>query len=303
MLSDLSPALDRRAFLTRIGAGVSAGIGTVAVAGCWRTPAAYATEDATTVPSHSVHPIGAELFTVRAAMQADVDRTLTRVAAIGYREVEMAGYFGRSARQIRDSLRSAGLVAPSALVSLGTTPDDWARVLEDAHTIGHRYVVIPTVPSALRQTLDGWRQVADRCNHAAEAAAKAGMQFAYHNHADEFIPIDGRVPYDLLVASTDPTLVALEIDLYWMTRAGQDPLTYFARWPGRIPLVHVKDSLGPPAHRMADVGAGTIDWRRLFAHRAEAGIRHFFVERDDAPDPFASLAASYAYLTRLDVPS
>ena len=111
--------------------------------------------------------------------------------------------------------------------------------------------------------------------------------------------MENRLPYDVLLEATDPAHVLFELDLYWITKGGQDPLAYFARWPGRFPLVHVKDSAGPPEHRMADVGSGTIEWARIFAHRKQAGIEHFFVERDDPPDPFASIAASHAYLSDL----
>ena len=128
----------------------------------------------------------------------------------------------------------------------------------------------------------------------------AGLQFAYHNHDFEFPKLDGQVPYDVLLQNTDPKLVQLEIDLYWITKAGQDPLTYFARWPGRVPLVHVKDSAGAPEHKMADVGQGKIDWKRIFAKRDQAGIKHFFVEHDQPPQPFEDIAASYKYLHELE---
>ncbi|HEX9611212.1 MAG TPA: sugar phosphate isomerase/epimerase, partial [Gemmatimonadales bacterium] len=100
--------------------------------------------------------------------------------------------------------------------------------------------------------------------------------------------------------NTDPQLVQLELDLYWITKGGQDPFRYFERWPGRIPLVHVKDSVGPPDHKMVDVGAGKIDFKQIFARRRQAGIRHYFVEHDEPPDPFGSIRASYEYLKRLE---
>ncbi len=128
----------------------------------------------------------------------------------------------------------------------------------------------------------------------------AGIQFAYHNHDFEFPKLEGQVPYDVLLQSTDPKLVQLEINLYWITKAGQDPLAYFARWPGRIPLVHVKDSAGPPEHKMVDVGQGTIDWKRIFAKRDQAGIKHAFVEHDQPPQPFEDIATSARYLKALE---
>ena len=243
--------------------------------------------------------IGVQLYTVRDALQRDFEGTLARVASIGYEEVEFAGYMGQTAAQVRDAMRRTGLSAPSAHVPFAALGKEWDRVLDDAHTIGHRYVVMPWLDEKDRQDLDAYRRIADRLNHAGESAARAGIRVAYHNHDFEFTPMENRLPYDVLLQSTDPRYVLLELDLYWITKGGKDPLAYFARWPGRFRLVHVKDSVGPPEHRMADVGAGTIDWGRIFAQRKQAGIEHVFVERDEPPDPFASIAASHAYLRHL----
>jgi sugar phosphate isomerase/epimerase len=192
-----------------------------------------------------------------------------------------------------------GLTAPSVHTG-NSAPDAWAKALDAAHVIGHEYIVMPFIPVERRKTLDDWKRVAADFNRLAATAQAAGLQFAYHNHDFEFPLVEGRVPYDVLLAETDPKLVQLEIDLYWMTKGGQDPLTYFARWPGRIPLVHVKDSLGPPDNKMADVGAGTIDWKRIFARSAQGGIKHYFVEHDQPANPLASITASCAYLKQLE---
>ena len=149
-------------------------------------------------------------------------------------------------------------------------------------------------------TLDGWKRVAEEFNRVGQLAKDTGIQFAYHNHDFEFPKMEGRIPFDVLLESTDPKLVQLEIDLYWITKGGQDPLAYFSRWPGRVPLVHVKDSMGGPEHKMVDVGAGKIDWKRIFAKREQAGIKHFFVEHDQPPQPFEDIAMSYKYLSQLE---
>jgi sugar phosphate isomerase/epimerase len=274
--------VNRRNFLHRSAAGLAAlSLPSQVVAGSRGT---------------GLEHIGVQLYTVREPLERDFDGTLAKVAAAGYREVEMAGYFGHTAVQVRDAMRRAGLSAPSAHVPLASLGDGWERVLADARTVGHRYLVMPWLDEEYRNSLDSYRRIADRLNRAGEAAGRAGIRFAYHNHDFEFRLIDERLPYDVLLESTDPAHVQFELDLYWITKGGQDPLAYFARWPGRFPMVHVKDSSGPPEHRMADVGAGTIDWKRIFSHRDEAGIGYFFVERDDPPDPFASIAASYRYL-------
>src|SRR5213595_4303489 len=191
-----------------------------------------------------------------------------------------------------------GLTAPSAHRQ-SLAPDQWRASLDAAKTIGHQYVVMPFIPAEQRKTMDGFKRVAQDFNRVAAQARDAGLQFAYHNHDFEFVRTEGRLPYDVLLEETDPKLVQLEIDLYWITKGGQDPLAYFARWPGRIPLVHVKDSAGPPEHKMVDVGQGKIDWKRIFAKKDQAGIKHFIVEHDQPPQPFDDIAVSYRNLSQL----
>ena len=246
-----------------------------------------------------IEKIGIQLYTVRDQMKADFEGTLAHIAEIGYKEVEFAGYFDHTPADVRAILDRHGLSAPSTHIGLGEM-DDWKKALDTAKAIGHEYVVVPWVPQEKRLTLDGWKNVASVFNRAAQMTKDAGMQFAYHNHDFEFPKMDGQVPYDVLLQSTDAKLVQLEIDLYWITKGGQDPLTYFARWPGRIPLVHVKDGGAAPEYKMADVGQGKIDWKRIFAKRDQAGIKHFFVEHDQPPQPFDDIAASYNYLKGLE---
>ena len=250
-------------------------------------------------PSRKLERIGLQLYTVRHEMEKDFAGTIAKVAAAGYQEVEFADYFGKAPADVKALLDHHGLTAPSAHIR-SLAPEQWRASLDAAKTIGHQYVVVPFIPAEARKTLDGFKQVAQDFNRVAAQAHDAGLQFAYHNHDFEFAPMEGRLPYDVLLEATDPKLVQLEIDLYWITKGGQDPLKYFARWPGRIPLVHVKDSGGPPDNKMMDVGAGTIDWKKIFAREDQAGIRHAFVEHDQPADAFASIKASCDYLKRLE---
>jgi len=252
-------------------------------------------------PAHGakLEKIGIQLYTVRDQMKADFEGTLARVAQIGYKEVEFAGYFDRSPADVRAILERNGLSAPATHL-MSDNPDGWKKAVDLAKAVGHDYLVAPWIPEEKRTNLDGWKRVAEEFNRVGQVAKDAGIQFAYHNHDFEFPKMEGQVPYDLLLQSTDPKLVQLEIDLYWITRGGQDPLAYFARWPGRTPLVHVKDSMGGPEHKMVDVGQGTIEWKRIFAKRAQAGIQHFFVEHDQPPQPFDDIAVSYKYLSQLE---
>jgi sugar phosphate isomerase/epimerase len=245
-----------------------------------------------------VEPIGLQLYTVRDVLGIAFGGTLARIAAIGYREVEFAGYFGRTPVQVRESLDRAGLAAPSAHVGLQALTSDLPRTLDAAHAIGHRYLVLPWLDEPARRTLDDYRRIADALNTAAEAARQAAVRIAYHNHDFELVPLEGVRPYDVLLQHTSAD-IAFELDLYWISKAGVDPALYMQRWPGRFPLVHVKDSAGPPGHEMTDVGSGTLDWGRIFALRRTAGIHHYFVEHDSPADPFASIETSYRYLRRL----
>ena len=240
--------------------------------------------------------IGLQLYTIRKAMERDFEGSLARVARIGYREVEFAGYFDHSAEQVRRILHRHDLAAPSAHISLEDIRTHWDRTVEDAHSIGHKYLVCAWINDEDR-TVDGYRKVAGEFNRAAETARKAGIEFGYHNHSYEFVPLDGQLPYDILLAASDPALVKFELDLFWITKGGADPLAYFAKYPGRFPLVHVKDMSRDG--KMVDVGKGTIDFRKIFADREQAGIRHFFVEHDEPANPFASIASSYAWLRGL----
>jgi sugar phosphate isomerase/epimerase len=250
-------------------------------------------------PTDRLGAVGLQLYTVRTLMQQDFEGTLAQVAQIGYREVEFAGTFGRSARDVRAILDRLGLRAPSTHLSKEALEREPDRVLDDCATIGHRYVCIAWVNEAERRTVESWKGVAEAFNRIGERCRRAGLQFAYHNHDFEFGLLEGKSLYDRLLAETDPALVQLELDLYWITKGGADPFAYFAQYPGRFPLVHVKDSAGPPDHRMVDVGRGTIDFRRIFAQR-HAGIRHFFVEHDRPADPLASIRTSFEYLKPLE---
>jgi sugar phosphate isomerase/epimerase len=275
--------MDRREFVTAAGAAGLAGAGLFAF-GCGG-------------PSRRLDHIGVQLYTVRTAMQEDLERTLERVAAIGYKEVEFAGYFDRTPQQIRALLDQNGLSAPSAHLPLESFEDNWDATVAAAATIGHHYVILPSLPTTDRTGLDAYRSYAERFNQFGERAKAAGLAFGYHNHDFEFTPQDGRIPYDVLLEQTDPALVTFEMDLFWITKAGGDPSTYFRDHPGRFHLVHVKDMTADGA--MVDVGAGTINFAALFALSAQAGIRHYVVEHDEPADPFASIAASYGYLHAL----
>ncbi|PYX33396.1 MAG: sugar phosphate isomerase/epimerase [Acidobacteria bacterium] len=261
---------------------------------------------------HKIDKIGVQLYTVRDLMKSDFDGTIAKVAQVGYMEVEFAGYFDHTPQQVRATLDKNGLTSPSCHVEYGLlAPDKWPAQLESAKVIGQSCIVNPWIPEELRKTDDDWKRAADTFNRAGEESKKAGIQFAYHNHWFEFLPENGKLPYDTLLKLCDKNLVKMELDLCWITVAGADPLKYFDRYPGRFPLVHVKDvktlpkiTTGGPQNfgdtvDLTEVGSGIVDWKRIFAQSDKAGIKHYIVEHDHPKVPLESIKTSYEYLSKL----
>jgi sugar phosphate isomerase/epimerase len=248
-------------------------------------------------PADMLKRIGIQLYTVRQALDANFAGTLQRLATIGYKEVEFAWNRGTTPAGTRTVLDDAGLTAPAAHLAVQDFEAGWSATASAARTLGIKYLVLAGIDAEQRKTLDDYHQWAERFNQYGKAAREAGFTFAYHNHAGELTPIDGQVPYDILLAETDPGSVAFEMDIFWVLEGGGNPLSYFGRWPGRFPLLHIKGRTA--SGDMVDVGAGSVDWATIFGRARQAGVRHSFVEHDDAPDPFASAAASYSYLRQL----
>ena len=287
--------MDRRTFL-----------GTMTAATLLSRRLGFAADD------HKIEKIGLQLYTVRDLMKQDFDGTLSKVAAVGYKEVEFAGYFDRSPKDVRAAVDRNGLTAPSAHIEYKNLGEKFPEVIEAAKVVGHEYLVNPWIDEEIRKQPDGWKQAAETFNRAGEACKKAGIQFAYHNHWFEFLPVNGKLPYDFLLTECDPNLVKMELDLCWITVGGQDPLKYFDRYPGRFPLVHVKDvkrippvtaggaqDFGSSMKDMTEVGSGIIDWKKIFAQSDKAGIKHYFVEHDNPKKPLESIKKSHDYLARL----
>ncbi|WP_310395372.1 sugar phosphate isomerase/epimerase [Hymenobacter sp.] len=259
--------------------------------------------------------IGLQLYTVRDAMAKDPAGTLAQLAKIGYNSVEGATYtgtqkfYGMAPRVFADLLKQHGLIMPSSHYRLGeeltngapvlgTMLHNWDRAVDDAAAAGVQYMVCAYLSEPERGNLDHYKYVADQLNKAGERCKKAGLQLCYHNHDFEFVPQDGQLPYDLLLA-TDPQLVQMELDLYWVTKAGRDPLALFKQHPGRFPLWHVKDMDRTPQQSFTEVGNGSIDFKKIFAQARPAGLAYFFVEQDATPgSPFDSVAKSLAYIKK-----
>ena len=240
-------------------------------------------------------PIGVQLYTLRSLMGDDLEGTLEALAEMGYTEVEFAGLWGRTPRQMRAIIDGFGLQAASSHHGQAEIRGDWNATLEGAATLGQKWVVVPGINGDER-TLDGLLAVADEFNVAAEAAKAMGLGFGYHNHAWEFEPLpDGTTPFDLLLERCDPDLVKIEMDLFWTVHGGADPLEYFGAYPGRFTCVHVKDRTADG--RMVAVGEGVMDYATILGRAEQAGIEHYFVEHDDpGDDPLGNVQISFETL-------
>jgi len=256
---------------------------------------------ASTIEKRKLTKVGAQLYTVRKELERDFKGTLARIAALGFREVEFAGYFNHSPEQIKNILAGNNLSAPSAHVQTSVLRGSLEGTIEAARIIGHQYLICAYLPAEERRSLDDYRKLIDLLNRVGEQFKRAGIQFGYHNHDFEFAPMEGRIPYDLILAGTDAQLVKMEMDLYWITKAGYSPLAYFQKYPGRFPIVHIKDMDNTPGHFFTEVGRGIIDFRPILAAAKQAGIQHYFIEQDETPgSPFESLKISLDYLKRLE---
>ncbi|WP_139921294.1 sugar phosphate isomerase/epimerase [Hymenobacter sp. DG01] len=260
--------------------------------------------------------IGLQLYTVREAMQKDPAGTLARIAKLGYTSVEGATYtgsqkfYGMEPAAFAKQLKQTGLIMPSSHYRLGEEQDKgqpvqgtmlhgWDKAVDDAAQAGVKYMVCAYLSEAERGNLDHYKLLADRLNKAGERCKKAGIQLCYHNHDFEFMPLEGQMPFDVLLSATDKDLLKMELDLYWATKAGQDPVALFQKHSGRFPLWHVKDMDNTPKRDFTEVGSGVIDFKRIFAQANTAGLKYFFVEQDQTPgSPFDSIQKSIAHIKR-----
>ena len=218
--------------------------------------------------------------------------TLNKVAEIGYKEVETYSYgdgiiFGRPVADYIKVARDLGLKTVSGHYSTGFNQatagnlrNGWEQAVAHAKEAGQNYMVIASLYRDERQTIDQYKQVCELMNKGAEVCKRYGIKMGYHNHAFEFVAINNQVPYDVMLAELDPTLVCMEMDLYWIVRAGYSPVDYFNKYPGRFELCHVKDMHKDDPAKNSDLGKGTINFSEIFKHRAKAGLKHFLVEQE-----------------------
>ncbi len=241
--------------------------------------------------------VGLQLFTVRDDIQKQgIEKVLEQVAKLGYKTVENFGYnqgkfFGKTPAEYTKILKDNGLTAFSGHYMTARSTKfgagdgltkNWDKAVDDAAAIGQKYAVLAYLVDDERSAED-YKELFGILNKSSETAKKAGLIMGYHNHDFEFTQkIDGEKPYDLLLKNTP---IQMEMDLYWVAKAGEKPAEYFAKYPGRFPLWHVKDMAKTPQQEFAEVGTGSIDFGAIFKHAKKAGLKQYFVEQDVCKRP------------------
>lgn len=279
----------------------------VAVAGRLAAPALFASELHAHEVRNGLRNIGVQLYTVRQEAERDLPGTLEAIRKIGYTEVEAyLDIYDHPAAELRRTINDHGLKAPSGHFSY----DELESKIDYAKALGLEYVICPMLPEGMRSTLDGYKRAADQFNAWGEKIRRAGMQFGFHNHNYEFRRLGETMGFQTLMKQTDPKLVCLEMDCYWITQAGRDPLQMFREYGERIKLLHLKDrkagfpasqELNEAAEHFTEVGAGTIHWRDVLAAASKNDVTHMFVERDSGELPaMESLRVSYENLRKME---
>ncbi|GMA59778.1 sugar phosphate isomerase/epimerase [Alicyclobacillus fastidiosus] len=240
--------------------------------------------------------IAVQLYTLRELLEQDFAGTLRKVAGAGYQAVELHTYGGLTPQALRSLLDELGFQAVSAHVALARIENELDVVIEEAKTIGFGYIVCPWLPPERRQTKEDFEALTAVLAQASKKVAEAGLVLAYHNHDFEFERFDGMFVLDLLYANTDPSLVQAELDLYWIHRAGQDPVEYVNKYAGRLDLLHMKDASKDDGS-FAEVGQGVLDWEKIIPSAKDAGVKWYIVEQDVCKgDPLESIQTSLAFL-------
>lgn len=247
--------------------------------------------------------VGIQLYTVRDALNANAKEALAKVAKLGYKNLELAGYnngkfYGMEPIEFKRVVEDLGMKIISSHTGVevkGVDTGNAEKMAEDHAKIGVKYCIQPWLVPERRKTADMYKQFVSELNRVAEVFKKQGIQFGYHNHDFEFKEVDGVIPfYDIFLKNTDPKLMTFELDLYWTTKAGHNPIDIFKKYPGRFELWHVKDMEKSADKFFAPVGTGSINYKEIFKNQETSGMKYFFVEQDATRDnkPFDAIKTS-----------
>ena len=250
--------------------------------------------------------LGLQLYTLRDSIFKDPKGVIQKVAGFGYKELETFSYqdgkiFGMPFLEFGSFVKGLGMKVISGHYGLDQAKSNtWEEAVTDAKSIGQKYIVVPYLVDTERKSIDDYKKICDNLNKAGEVCNKHGIRFGYHNHAFEFDALEGQIPFDVMLAELDPKYVGMEMDIYWVVRAGKDPIQYFEKYPGRFEQWHIKDMDKGNQDRNADLGTGSIDYKPIFAKAKKSGMKHWYVEQESYPgDPMDSVAASARFLKTL----
>jgi sugar phosphate isomerase/epimerase len=272
--------------------------------------AAVVFNSCTVFPTEREKLLGIQLYTLRNQLAKGTKDVLVKIAAAGYKDVETFGYdrknhfFGLEPKDFKSLLNDNGLVSTCGHYNsgefIGTDSDDEMKMaIEAANAIGQKCVIVPYLEAELRNSADDYKRIAQRLSHAALLCKDANLELAYHNHDFEFTQFGSKTGYDILLDETDASLVKMELDLYWITKAGKDPLAYFQKYPGRFTSFHIKDMGKNDKTQNVNIGDGSIDFKTILGQAKKAGGKYYFVEYDELPkgaDPYVSIANSSRYV-------
>ncbi len=277
----------RREFLTALGVSVA-------------LPSLARAESRATRALPAPVGIGMQLYMARNLMKADPERTIARIAELGFSEVEWWGNWDRTPQQLRAALDANGLRSPSWHIGAGSLQAaNLPRTLDAASTMGQRTLIIASLGAADKSDIGSWKRAGEMLSRAGETAKAKGIRVGYHNHGGEGRRFDGQFAYDVLVGAADPAFVDFQLDAYWALNDGLEPIPLLRKHASRITSVHLKDaSVGPP-YRQVDLGQGIIDWRTFLATGVAARVASIFLDIDDPADVWATAGSARAYLRTL----
>ncbi|MBL0171255.1 MAG: sugar phosphate isomerase/epimerase [Gemmatimonadaceae bacterium] len=285
--------MQRRSFLAAFTAG-TAGLVAAQKSLAWAaTPS---------VLPNRLDRIGIELYAVRKAMKADPERTLAALRAIGYTDVELLWSFknfGRSTKEVRDTLKKEGLKAPSAHMAPETILTDWEQSLDTARQLGHQYLIVPSLPAETNKSLDAWKLWANRFNSAGEVARRAGIWLAFHNEPNHQAKLQGEVPLEVFANALDPKYVRLQLDCGNMLMGGGDPMDFLSRHRSMCWSFHLKN-VKPDRSSDTELATGTFNLKAFLAAIPDLAKKPCFVEQEGPTDEMASAKQNFDYLKGLE---
>src|SRR4051794_4143330 len=243
--------------------------------------------------------ISLQLYTVREETVRARPATLRKISEIGYPAVEFAGYGGLPPQDLKPVLEDLGLQASGVHVPLGSWETPPEAVLADMHALNCAHAILPSVPPQRRTDEASVARLAEDLNRWGELCLREGVTFSYHTHDFEFAPLGGSTMWDVLVRETDPELVGLELDLYWIKYAGTDPETVLRDVANRVSLVHLKDMAPDNTRSDLPVGEGTLPWNTLLEAANAAGVEWFIAEQDNPSDALEDVTSSLQHLHSL----